>query len=273
MTFLRKGTTTGRLVGNYFMALLMGRSDLFAGDYRLSWAEQRWAAGGRSRDTSSGANCSFRHYRDQRAEAGVGDADDLFFYSTEARKTERVGWDLEFPLRVCAYARGWYKARGGRTERYRWKVADVRDVLAPINAKAPAYPNDEKRNFGPLGASLASDRWELRRVLVLEASLGGERSIRRYVDLETLFTLYHVEGRSADPLIFQYAGRWSGDRDEYPQWPEDISPSVRVIDSVVRVSIGGGEVVRTEAWNTVSLPPEGRSLRRMVSEASLSQRR
>jgi hypothetical protein len=156
---------------------------------------------------------------------------------------------------------------------YRWRVVGVRDLLAPINAQTPAYPEDENRSFGSRGASLASDRWDLRRMLVLEAPLGPGRSLRRYVDLETLFPLYHVEGGSGGRLIFQYAGRWSEDRPDYPPWAEAPERAVRAIDPVARVFVGGREVVRIEAWNTAAVPPEGRSLRRMVSQSSLTSRR
>jgi len=274
LTYAQRGEATVQLVGSYFVAFLTNRADLAAADYRVPWAgKQRWASGGRTRDPSSGAYCAFRHYRDPRVERTPDLIDDLFFYSTGSRKPERVGWNPEFPMLVCAYERGFYLARGGRIERYRWRVATVRDLLAPINARTPAYPEAENRSFGAFGASLASDRWELRRVLVLEAPLGPGQSVRRYVDLETLFPLYHVEGADGGPVIFQYAGRWSEDRPDYPRWPETPERALRIIDPVARVYVGGSEVVRIEAWNTVAVPPEGKSLRRMVSESSLARRR
>ena len=37
------------------------------------------------------------------AEAERDARDDVFFWSSQMRKTERVGWELEFPLLACAY--------------------------------------------------------------------------------------------------------------------------------------------------------------------------
>lgn len=259
------------LLGDYFVALLMGRADLAKSGYRLPWArKQRWVAGGSARDPASGARCAFRHYRRADAEAQRKGSDDVFFVSSRTRKPERVAWDPEFPLLVCAYERGFYLPRGGVVQRYHWRVAGVRDVIAPINARTPAYPEDENRDFGSRGASFASDRWEQRRALVLEASRGESWRILRYVDLETLFPLYHVEDLDGARTIIQYVGRWSGDRADYPS---SSSGGAQVLDPVAQVMVQAGEVVRSEAWNTVSLPPRPGALRQQVSTTSLSKAR
>lgn len=144
----------------------------------------------------------------------------------------------------------------------------MRDVVAPINIARASYPEDRERDFGPSGASLASDRWELRRVLVLEAGDEGHR-IRQYVDLETLFPLLLSDGA----FLVQTAGRWSEDRPGYPTWPD--GRAVRVLDPVVTVTTTAGsrEVVRAEAWNTVGLPPDEKSLRNRVSTEALNRER
>jgi hypothetical protein len=183
-------------------------------------------------------------------------------------RPERVGWDPEFPMVACAYQRGFYLPRGGRVERYRWRLLGVRDVVAPINIVRPSYPGDPERVFGPSGASLANDRWELRRVLVLETGDGSDR-IRQYVDLETLFPLLLADG----PNLVQSAGRWSEDRPGYPTWTGPASGSMRVLDVVVTVTVVGQEVMRVEAWNSVGLAPEERALRNLVSTEALNRER
>jgi hypothetical protein len=72
----------------------------------------------------------------------------------------------------------------------------------------------------------------------------------------------------------QYAGRWSEDRADYPKWSDEPGRPVRVVDPVIQVlaTSGGGDVVRFEMWNATAIPPEGRSLRRTVSAASLRAR-
>ncbi len=273
VTYSDAGGTSTHLVGDHFVALLMGRADLRETGYQLSWAKKdRWVAGGKARDPSTGGRCAFRHYRGVEFDESRDTRDDVFFSSSQMRKPERVGWDPEFPLLACAYERGFYLPRGGAVQRYRWRVAGVRDLLAPINAKNPVYPINANRDFGKWGASFATDRWELRRVLVLEATPPGW-TIRRYVDLETLFPLYHAEDLNGAQTIIQYLGRWSEDRDEYPRLPSAPDQPVRVIDPVAQVNVRAGEVLRIEAWQTVAVPNKPGSLRRLVSMTSLAKSR
>ena len=267
--YVSDGKTTARIAGDFFLAQLSGRADLPGPDHRLSWARsERWVAGGRTRDPSTGFFCAFRQLRSVASDADPAPPDDLFFFSSGMQRPERVGFDAEFPLAACAYERGIYLPRGGKVGRYRWRLLDVRDVVAPINIARASYPEDRERDFGPSGASLASDRWELRRVLVLEAGDEGHR-IRQYVDLETLFPLLLSDGA----FLVQTAGRWSEDRPGYPTWPD--GRAVRVLDSVVTVTTTAGsrEVVRAEAWNTVGLPPDEKSLRNRVSTEALNRER
>ena len=74
-------------------------------------------------------------------------------------------------------------------------------------------------------------------------------------------------------MILQYAGRWSEDRKGYPAWADAAQRPVRAIDPVATVMVLGNEVVRTEAWNTVALPPSPASLQRLISTRSLSMGR
>jgi hypothetical protein len=269
LVYVDHGKTTVRIVGDFFFAQLSGRSDLPGPDYRPAWArDERWVAGGRTRDPSTGNRCAFRQLRSDEADAHPTLADNLFFFSSEMVRPERVGWDPEFPLVACAYQRGIYLLRGGRIERYRWRLLGVRDLIAPINIVRPTYPEDPERVFGPSGASLASDRWELRRVLVLESGEGSSR-IRQYVDLETLFPLLLADG----PVLVQTAARWSEDRTGYPSWTTTPPRAARVLDPVVTVTADRLEVVRMEAWNSVGLPPGDKNLRNLVSTEALTRER
>ncbi len=53
----------------------------------------------------------------------------------------------------------------GRVERFEWECLGERPLLAPVNARAPVWPEGPERSFGAAGASLADDRWELRRAV------------------------------------------------------------------------------------------------------------
>lgn len=58
---------------------------------------------------------------------------------------------------------------------------------------------------------------------MLEAG-DGDRRLRQYLDLESLFPLYVVDG----PVVIQHAERWSGDRPGYPSLKDAPSAAARV---------------------------------------------
>jgi hypothetical protein len=160
-----------------------------------------------------------------------------------------------------------------------WKLLGVRDVLAPINARAPIYPLDEQRGFGPAGVSFANDRWELRRALVLEGRLkegsfgDGVQRYVWYLDLQTLFPLYYAayRGDATQGGLGYFVGRWSEDRPDYPHWPDDPARPVRVLDGVGSALIdwNNQDSVRSEQWNAVSIPTDEKKLARQISQSSL----
>jgi hypothetical protein len=166
---------------------------------------------------------------------------------------------------------------------YTYGVLGVRDIIAPINAENPSYPEDKERGFGGWGLSFASDRWDLRRAVVLEATAKNVESdsdaarIHHYVDVQTGQPLYYVSWDQRGELIDvgMYVGRWSEDRAEYRPWPDDPERPIRVIDSVgaafANLREDGGW--RRENWTVVSTPPEDKELRRILSAGQLTKRR
>ncbi len=166
---------------------------------------------------------------------------------------------------------------------YDFKLLGLQDVLTPINAAAPSYPEANERNFGPWGLSFGSDRWDLRRALVLEGRFkgtrGGDQTARLvlYVDLETLQPLYYLsyDRREEAIDVGMFVGRWSEDRADYPKWPDDPTRPVQVIDSVgesfANLSEGGGW--RRESWSMVAIPPSDVNVPGLLSVDSLTKRR
>jgi hypothetical protein len=164
-----------------------------------------------------------------------------------------------------------------------WRVLGTQDVLAPINAAAPSYPEVADRNFGPWGLSFASDRWDLRRAVVLEARIQkatGESEAARvlhYIDLQTMQPLYYISWDKSGELmdVGMYVGRWSEDRPDYPRWPDDPARAVRVIDPVgaafANVREQGGW--RRENWDTISTPPPDDDVRQLISVGEIGKRR
>ncbi len=166
---------------------------------------------------------------------------------------------------------------------YTYKVLGLQDVITPINAKEPSYPEAKDRGFGSWGLSFASDRWDLRRAVVLEATTKKVESdsdaarIFHYVDVQTAQPLFYVSWDRRGELIDvgMYVGRWSEDRESYGPWPDDPERPVRVIDSVgatfANVREDGGW--RRENWTVVSTPPNDKELRRTTSVGQLTKRR
>jgi hypothetical protein len=175
--------------------------------------------------------------------------------------------------------RGGFEAFGLRPNLYDVDVVGMHDVLAPINVAKPMWPAAEDRDFGPSGLSLASDRWELRRALVLDARRRGADTpsgrFRLYVDLQTLQPLYVATYDGKGELLHTaiFASRWSEDRPDYPRWSEDGKRAVRVLDPVATVVAGVGTKGgwRRESWDMVSTPPKEAELRRMISVGELTR--
>lgn len=261
-----RGGTSGSIEGEHFVARLLGRADLPGTGFKLPWAKRvRFVAGGRMRDAASGRRCAYRQMRSAEAQKGGGRPDDLFFWSSAMRRAERVGWDPELPMLACAYSRGFHLARGGRVDRYRWRVAGTYDLLFPINL-------EEDPSGNAAGMSLGRVRLELRRTLVLETG-GEEFRVRRYFDLETLFPLLLAETHRGARSMLLEAGRWSGDRSAYPDLGDLPGSEVRVLDPVFRIELHATEEIRTEAWETTAVPPSRMNLRREVSPAALTTER
>jgi hypothetical protein len=174
--------------------------------------------------------------------------------------------------------RGGFEAFGLRPNLYDVEVVGVHDVLAPINVAGAMWPAAENRDFGPAGLSLANDRWELRRAVVLDARRRGSdvpsARMRLYADLQTLqplyLTTYDGKGELLDVAIL--ASRWSEDRADYPRWRDDGARPVRVLDPVASViaSADGRTGWRRESWDMVSTPPSEAELRRMISVGELT---
>lgn len=166
---------------------------------------------------------------------------------------------------------------------YEARVLGLHDVLAPVNATTPSYPENEDRDFGPWGLSFASDRWDLRRALVLEMKtvhrLGDDQAARQvmYVDLQTLVPLYAATFDEEDERtnVGMYTWRWSEDREDYPRWPDDEERPVRALDSMgaAFANLAESGSWRRESWEIVSTPPSDRVVKQMISVNELTKRR
>lgn len=304
--------------GEIFKMQLAHRADRPGEGYRvLGPGDRVWAAGGELTLPFDAREYAWRQYRYAKHQVDADFTDEIQVYIPERRRVRRASAANVEGLYMPTFAFG-SPASGGvlpfaggsggggapipggsgtlmerrsgfeglelRPLLYRFRVLGLQDVLAPINAANPAYPEDEDRDFGPWGLSFASDRWELRRALVLagrvQLSRGPEDEIERlvqYVDVQTLQPLYSVayggDGGVVD--VGHFVGRWSGDRPDYPQWPDDPERPVRVIDPAGATFVSVNELGgwRRESWNVVSVPPEDRRVKEMISIQNLTQQR
>ncbi|MFQ5699109.1 MAG: DUF1329 domain-containing protein [Myxococcota bacterium] len=266
--------TAASWVGSSFEVRLAGRADRPADGYRQpSRSTGAWASGGRLESEQTGHVCIFREY-----ESG-GRLPEFFVGSSYSHRMRRMpAPDSEGPLKGClvdaAIGAGLF-VHGGEPALHHWKIRGVVDLFAPINSQKPTYPQEKHRDFGPWGISFASDRWELRRVIVLEGRLKeGSFEDRTqhfvwYLDLQTLTPLYYAAYRrnGASAGVGYFVHRWSEDRRDYPHWPDDPERPVRVLDGIGEAFVDWNDqyAVRWEYGDALSVPPTDRKLTRMMS--------
>ncbi|MEE8507610.1 MAG: DUF1329 domain-containing protein [Myxococcota bacterium] len=305
--------------GELFKIQLAHRADRAAEGYTAKGARSKhWVAGGKFSAPFDAREYAWRQLRDLEHERVAERSDDLHAYLPDWRRVRRLSASGVEGLYMPSFSVGVVKpstmvGMGGSvgassgvaamasgadaitTKRsgfegleirpllYHWRVVGVQDVIAPINANRPSYPAIGEREFGPWGLSFASDRWDLRRALILEGRIRAARGAKEvsrmvlYVDLQNLTPLFYMSFDRQDEAIDVgvYVGRWSEERADYPRWPDDPERPVRVIDSVGAAfanlaDIGGW---RRETWDAVSTPPDDRTVRRWVSVGNLTKGR
>jgi len=307
--------------GEMFKILLMHRSDLPEAGYAMKGArDKHWIAGGLFFKPFDAREYAWRQFRDVEHEVKPERSDDLHAYLPQWRRVRRLSANQVEGLYMPSFSVGVQQnqqlavgtgggvgggmaAAGGvggvggtitakrsgyeglelRPLLYNVKLLGMHDVLTPINAASSCYPENPDRDFGPWGLSFASDRWDLRRALVLEAMskepMGGDRDAKQilYVDLQTLQPLYMATYDSKGEMTNAgtYVSRWSEDQEDYPPWPDDPRREIRVLDSVGAAFANLSEAGswRRESWDNVATPPPDRTVKRMISVSELTKRR
>jgi hypothetical protein len=316
---VRKGQAEP-FVGEVFRAQTSFRSDRPDDGYKAPGGrDKHWVAGGLLHEPFDAREYAWRQYRSVDHMTEPDRSDDLHAYLPDFRRVRRVPATGVEGLYMPSFSVGVVKptsvsglggfsgSAGGAagavsgmgttitTKRsgfeglemrpllYDMELIGVQDVLTPINADRPSYPADEERDFGPWGLSFGSDRWDLRRALVLQGLTrgpsGGDQVARFivYVDVQSLAPLYYASWDSREEQIDvgMHAGRWSEERDVYRRWPGDDGRAIRVIDPVgasyANILEDGGW--RRESWEIVSTPPPDRAFKRQLSINNLTKRR
>jgi hypothetical protein len=307
-------------VGEMFKVIVSHRADLPAPDHEWKGARGNvWVAGGLFDEPFSAREYAWRQYRNVENMTSARRSDDLHAYLPQWRRVRRMNSnDVEglympsfsvgvvqnqsLPLGGGAGAAGGvagaaavggdggtiqtkrsgYEGLEYRPNLYDAKIVGVHDVLAPINLRDPVWPASPDRDFGPWGLSFASDRWDFRRALVIEAvqreAAGASENARQviYVDLQTLQPLFTATFDTRDEMtnVGIFASRWSETREDYPRWPDDAKREVRVLDSVgaAFANLAESGSWRRESWDNVSTPPSDDELKRLTSTGQLTKR-
>jgi hypothetical protein len=100
--------------------------------------------------------------------------------------------------------------------------------------------------------------------------------VRLWIDWQTGQPLYYMSERpnrgALDIGILVH--RWSGDRPDYPDWPGIGRVSVFDPVAAVFLDLGSGRSGwRRESYDLVSVPVDGKQLRKMAGVDALSQGR
>ena len=298
-------------VGHIYKAQIAHRADRAKDGYRARGSKSLlWVAGGKMTEPFNARGHAWRQLRDLESEQTESRSDDLHAYIATARRVRRLaaayveglylpsfsvgvsslpamdgadagGAASSRPDSVTPKRSGW-EGLEIRPLRAQWKVLGVQDVLAPINARTPMYPEEKGRDFGVWGVSFASDRWDLRRALVLEARYkspdeekeGLARTVMHF-DLQTLAPLYYQSwdkrGETVD--VGMFVGRFSEDRADYPKWPDDGKRPVRVIDPAGAAFANVSQRVgwRRESWDATSMPSSSKDERNKISVQGLTK--
>jgi hypothetical protein len=300
--------------GSFFFLQSRHRADLAEHDFSVPEADgSLFVAGGRFDEPFNARHLAWRQMRPEESLTKYSVADDTFVYVPTMRKVRRAAttWvdGTYMPrYRVAGDSGGGGLPMGGsewtgpagainptaaesihqtenlrrgftllalRPNAYVWRILGEREVLAPLNAQRPGYPNSNERNFGRHGLSVASDRWDVRWAVVIEGRTRERHSqyetMLIFVDYQTQQPLYVItkarRGRILDVGIPVH--RFSEDVMNYPEWPNGQRASV--FDPVAEVFYRAADDSgwRRESYDVRSTPADPREQRRFTSTSYL----
>jgi hypothetical protein len=298
------GRDLEQFTGTFFFLPLHGVPGVDSGDRK-----ERFAAGGAFLSPEVARGLAWRQYQPTTVETDYKVTDDVFVYLPGERKVKRAPPQSAEGVYVPSFTRARSVGNIGmslpdgtsdvgnpsisaaeplrkgfvglliRPNAYTWTVGGAKDVLAPANVRASGYPPDPSRNFGPSGLSLASDRWDLRRAIVLEgvrkAQEGEVARLSLWVDALTFQPLYWITRRNNGAVyeVGIFAHRFSGDDRASAQWQgngEGFGVMLPVAQSFAVSGEGGGW--RRESYVLASEPPPGEEVQQYLSVQGLQRK-
>ena len=271
--------------------------------------DDRFVAGGSFSGPDSARGMAWRQFQKTAAETDYQATDDVFVYLPGQRKVRRAPPQQSDGVFMPSYTRGRSVDNVGMTlndqmndvgnpamsaaepirrgfvglvirpNAYTWKLDGVRDVLAPANGNARGYPSDDKRNYGPSGLSLASDRWELRRALVLDGvrkdAEGTVKQVGLWIDALTLQPLYWISRRGSGAVyeVGIFTAVFSADDLIDPKWEGSgtgFGVMLPVAQSFAVAGQGGGWL--RESYALRSDPPDADEAKNFLSIQGLQRK-
>jgi hypothetical protein len=273
-------------------------------------ASYAWVAGGRFSSPNATRHLAWHQLRPDESDQDFDLPDHTFVYIPSMRKVRRAAstWvdGLYMPrYRASAPGGGGFALPGGaanptsgssiqvtehlrrgfvglslRPNAYRWRVLGEREVLAPLNITHLGYPSERRRNFGPSGLSIADDRWDVRRAMVIQGALRAtDRDhdfLTLYIDVQTQQPLYLMTHRRGAKLVEVgiLAHRYTGDRTPEPLYP-DGSPvnAFEPVAALFHDARDGGSGWRRESYDLRMTPPSVGEIEALMSQHQLSRGR
>ncbi|MCP4003074.1 MAG: DUF1329 domain-containing protein [bacterium] len=296
---MNRGHKVERFEGRFFFLPLHGYPGVESRDER-----NRFVAGGQFTKPTISRGLSWRQFRRASVDQDYSETDDVFVYIPSSRKVRRAppqnaegvylpsytrantidassvtlpdGTNIsDVTLTAAEPVRKGFVGLMIRPNAYRFEALGVKDVLAPINTNNPGYPTVDERSYGPSGLSVASDRWELRRAVVLsgvrKVREGNIARITLYADAQTLAPLYLIARRSNGSIaeVGIFVGRYSSEDPMATEW-QGNQANYGLILSVAETFLvsGSGGWVR-ESFELKAHPPSSEEASRFQTTRRL----
>ena len=300
--------------GEFFHLRTSHRADLAESAFTQPGSEGKlWISGGRFDTPSETRHLAWRQMRSIEADQRFSDPDDTFVYTPMMRKVRRAATAWVDGMYTPSYRAGDSGSGGSvatgsggraptgavslssalshaatehlpvgfndlsiRPNAYRWRLREMREVLAPINGIRAGYPENPIRNYGTSGLALGSDRWEVRHAAVIEGKTRnrerGFDTLIIYVDYQTHLPLSLISRREGGLLvdIGIPVHRFSGDLASDPTRP-GVDRAL-VFDPVAAAyyrAANGGSGWRRESYDVKSTAPSRSDLQGMTTTDTL----
>jgi hypothetical protein len=272
-----------------------------------------WAAGGSFSKPFDARHLAWRQFRTSESLEDYDEPDNMFVYMPTMRKQRRAATNWVDGLYIPTYTGGDEGAGGSmpfggdggsiaptaglsisasqdkghgltglvlRPNAYHWRYLGEQTVLAPSNIERLGYPQEDERNYGTSGLSIASDRWDVRYAVIIEGAVRTDQSrvkaLEIWIDYQTQQPLFWITRTKRRRLqdIGILAHRFSGDIPRYPEWEGGIPASVfEPVGAFFYDALSGGGGWRRESYDVRSTPFTPAERRIMTSADNLGKGR